>query len=506
MDKILLIDDEPDILRVLAMSLRADGYEVITAASGEAGLAAFDAHAPDIVLVDIKMPGMDGIEVLQEVKAKETLTEVIIITGHGDVDNAVEALKSGASDFINKPVKDATLAVALKRAAEKLAIRRQLRDHTRELEARVEAATRALKRQAQFQARLIRSSTDGIVATDQTLKIVIFNPAAETIFGYTREEVLRQMNLAEIYPPELAAEFQKGMVADGKRLEIAPRETAVVSRSGESIPVRLSGASLHEKGQVMGTVAFFQDLREIKQLERELLRRERMAAVGQTVAGVAHGIKNILHGLKGGRHLVDVGIARQDNDRLEKGWDMVKRNIDRTSDLAMDLLRYSKVRTPEPEPCRPNAIVEEVCELVMEAAQARDIAIVKELDSAVGTVTLDPHSLHSVLLNLMSNAVDACRDDSDTAKAFRVIVRTHREADDWLQFEIADNGMGMSAEVQEKLFTSFFSTKGHLGTGLGLMVTRKLVEEDGGTIAVASTPGEGTTVTVRLPYQPVDTD
>jgi two-component system NtrC family sensor kinase len=506
MNKLLLIDDEPDILRVLAMSLRADGYEVITAESGEAGLAAFEAQAPDIVLLDIKMPGMSGIDVLQAVKAKETLSEVIIITGHGDVDNAVEALKYGASDFINKPVRDATLAVALKRAVEKLAIRRQLQDHTRELEARVEAATRALKRQAQFQARLIRSSTDGIVATDQALRIVIFNPAAETIFGYTREEVVRQMKLAEIYPPELAAEFQKGMTADGERLEIAPRETTVVDRSGESIPVRLSGATLHEKGKMMGTVAFFQDLREIKQLERALLRRERLAAVGQTVAGVAHGIKNILHGLKGGRHLVDVGIARQDNDRLEKGWDMVGRNIDRTSDLVMDLLRYSKERTPEPEPCRPNEIAAEVGELVKEAAQVHDIAIVQELDPAIGTVTMDPHSLHSVLLNLMSNAVDACRDDPDTTKAFQITIRTCPAADGRLQFEITDNGMGMSAEVQEKLFTSFFSTKGHSGTGLGLMVTRKLIEEDGGTITVASTPGKGTTVTVRLPYQAVDTD
>ena len=116
MDKILLIDDEADILRVLAMSLRADGYEVLTAENGEAGLAVFDAQAPDIVLVDIRMPGIGGIEVLQEIKAKETLTEVIIITGHGDVDNAIEALKYGASDFMNKPVRDETLAIALARA------------------------------------------------------------------------------------------------------------------------------------------------------------------------------------------------------------------------------------------------------------------------------------------------------------------------------------------------------------------------------------------------------
>jgi len=502
MDKILLIDDEPDILRLLAMSLRADGYEVLTAASGEAGLAVFDAQAPDIILVDIKMPGINGIEVLQEIKAKATLSEVIIITGHGDIDNAVEALKYGASDFINKPVRDEALSVALQRAGEKLSIRRQLRDHTRDLEARVEAATRTLKRQARFQAKLIRSSNDGIVATDQDLRIVIFNPGAEKIFGYTRTEVLPDMLLADIYPPDLAAEFQKMMGAKEKPAEILPREAIVVSRSGEAIPVRFAGSTLTEKGRKMGTVAFFQDLREIKELEKEILRQERLAAIGQTVAGVAHGIKNILHGLKGGRHLVDVGIARGDNQRLQGGWDMVKRNIDRTSDLAMDLLRYSKERLPEPEPCRPNEIAREVCELVRESANAHAITLAIDLDPAIGMVAVDPHSLHSVLLNLMSNAVDACRDDPDTTKTKCVTIRTRHEADGGrLRFEIADNGMGMRAEVQAKLFTSFFSTKGHLGTGLGLMVTRKLVEEDGGSIEVDSTPGEGTTVTVRLPFE-----
>lgn len=504
MDKILLIDDEPDILRVLAMSLRADGYEVLTAESGEAGLAVFDAQAPDIVLVDIKMPGIGGIEVLQEIKAKETLTEVIIITGHGDVDNAVEALKYGASDFINKPVRDETLAVALQRAGEKLTIHRKLRDHTLELEAKVASATRKLKRQAQFQARLIRSSNDGIVATDKDLRIVIYNPAAEKIFGFQRSEVIQGRFLADIYPVELAAEFQNGMCASPECAEIRPRETTVTSQDGASIPVRFGGAILHEKGQKMGTVAFFQDLRPIKALEAALVRKERLAAIGQTVAGVAHGIKNILHGLKGGRHLVDVGIARDDNVRLQNGWDMVRRNIDRTSDLVMDLLRYSKERSPEREPCRPNEIVEEVCALVIEEARALDIALVKDLDPDVGTVIMDPHSLHSVLLNLMSNAVDACRDDDDGGKALQVTIRTRRETEALLRFTIEDNGIGMTADVQARLFTSFFSTKGHRGTGLGMMVTRKLIEEDNGSIEVESAPGKGTTVVVQLPCRPTD--
>ncbi|MBL0712817.1 MAG: response regulator [Desulfosarcina sp.] len=502
MYKILLIDDEPDILRVLAMSLRTDGYEVVTANSGEAGLAAFSEHVPDIVLVDIKMPGMDGIEVLQKVKSGDTASEVIIITGHGDVDNAVEALKYGASDFINKPVRDGTLAIAIKRAGEKLAIRRKLRDYTLNLEAKVEEATRALKRQAQFQAKLIRSSTEGIVASDRDLNIVIFNPGAEKIFGYARSDVVRKRMLSDIYPHDLAADFRNGMREGAQRAKMPRRETTVVAQTGESIPVRFFGSILHEKGKKMGTVAFFQDLREIKELEKELVHQERLAAIGQTIAGVAHGIKNILHGLKGGRHLVDIGIARDDTDRLQKGWDMVKRNIGRTSDLVMDLLEYSKERVSEYEPCRPNGIAEEVCELVRGKADTGGIAIVKEFDPAIGTVTMDPHSLHSALLNLMSNAVDACLDDPNSGKKPQVTFRTCRESEEMLRFDIRDNGIGMSAEVQARLFTSFFSTKGHRGTGLGLMVTRKLIEEDQGVIEVESRPGEGTTVSVRLPCRP----
>ena len=111
---------------------------------------------------------------------------------------------------------------------------------------------------------------------------------------------------------------------------------------------------------MVGTVAFFQDMREIKRLEKELLKSERLAAIGQTVSGLAHGIKNILHGLKGGSYLVDIGIQKNETEKLKKGWDMIKRNIGRTSNLAMDLLSYSKEREPELEACFPNEIAGDV--------------------------------------------------------------------------------------------------------------------------------------------------
>jgi len=499
--QILLIDDEPDILRVLARSLRADGYEVFTAGSGIDGITEFERVHAKIVLTDIKMPGMDGIEVLKRIKGMDADAEVIIITGHGDIGNAIEALHFGASDFINKPVRDDALTIALKRAEEKIDIRRRLKEYTHDLEGKIEIATRELRRRTNFLDKLIRSSNDGIVATDEHFQIVVFNPGAERIFGYMQEEIIHRRNLPELLSEELAGTVQRAMAAHRSFRELPWREASIASKSGERIPVMFSGSILYEGDQKLGAVAFFQDLREIKRLQRELVHSERLAAVGQTVAGLAHGIKNILHGLKGGSYLVDLGIAKKDDEKLGKGWEMIKRAIGRTSNLVMDLLSYSKERDPQFESCSPNEIAAEVCDLVRERAEQERTELISEFDASIGSVRMDPHTLHTVLLNLVSNAMDACLFDENTSKKWRVCVRTAAEPRNQIRFVVSDNGMGMNDEVKEKMFTSFYSTKGHRGTGLGLLVTHKLVEEHGGRIEVDTQLGIGTTVSVWLPFR-----
>ena len=501
MNKILLIDDEPDIVRVLGISLRADGYEVVPALSGAEGIEAFAKNKPEIVITDIKMPGMDGIEVLKKIKDLDPNTEVIIITGHGDIDNTIEALKYGASDFINKPVRDDALSIALKRAKEKLDIKRQLKEYTIDLEKKIDFATAELRRQTNFQIKLIRSSNDGIVATGRDLNIIIYNPGAESIFGYSQSEVIYKMSITELYPAELASKFRDTIAGDDDIRDFPWIETSIISKDGQTIPVRFSGTVLQEKDEEMGTVAFFQDLREIKRLERELVHSERLAAIGQTIAGLAHGIKNILHGLKGGSYLVDIGINKNDTDKLKKGWEMIKRNVGRTSNLVMDLLSYSKEREPEYEICRPNGIANDVCALLQDKALENKVEIIAELDDTIGDVSMDPDTIHESLLNLMSNAVDACLFDENTDKTWQVELKTTKEVGNIIKFEVSDNGAGMDKEVLKQLFTSFFSTKGHRGTGLGLMVTRKLIEEHDGTIEVNSRLGKGTVFTIRLPYR-----
>ncbi len=501
MNKILLIDDEEDILKVLSMSLTMDGYDVVTAANGKDGIDRFREISPQIVLTDIKMPGMDGLQVLRRIKELAPHVEVIIITGHGDIDSAIEALQYGASDFIHKPVKDEALTIALKRAEEKLQIRKQLQEYTEDLETMVKIATEEFERKSNFQAKLIRSSTDGIVATDEDWKILIFNPEAEKIFGYRRFEVVRKMDIRDMFPPQVNQFFSQKLKA-GHYMEDQPwTEVLVVSHSGKEIPVRFSGTILWEKKQMMGAVAFFQDLREIKRLEKELVDSERLAAIGQTVAGMAHCIKNILHGFKGGSYLMDVGIEKDNSDKLTKGWQMIQRNIKRTSDLVMDLLSYSKQREPECEECLPNEIAADVCDLMAPQSNDYGIKILRDFSEEIKSVLMDPRTIHRSLLNLVSNAIDACIFDENVQKEHWVEVTTVPENNGYIKFEVEDNGSGMSPEVKEKLFSSFFSTKGAKGTGLGLLVTSKLIEEHQGTIDVVSTEGQGTKFTFHLPFK-----
>jgi PAS domain S-box-containing protein len=538
MSKLLLIDDEEGIRKVFSISLKSDGYDVATAASGQQGIDLFQKEFFPIVLTDIKMPGMDGIEVLRRIKEINPEVEVIVITGHGDMESAIQSLHLGASDFITKPVSDQLLSIALKRAEERLKTKKTLNNYANDLWNMVKEKTEEIKRRYEFEDKLVQRSIDGIVATDKEENIIIFNPAAEEIFGYTVDEVKSAMNAGDFYPEGITQKISDVFAGkDRKASDIfVGDEASVIAKSGEAVPVRFSCAMLYEGGKPIGSVGFFQDLREIKRLEKELIKSERLAAIGQTVAGLAHGIKNILNGLKGGvyivntalkkgaaslaaenkidysnmsalpfqarslKRIIDINTERErQQKKMKTGWEMVERNIHKVSDLVLDLLSYSKEREPEYEKYNPNIIADEVCDLMESKAKEYDIDLIRDIDREMGEIYLDPKGIHSCLLNLVSNAIDACIFDLDTQKQWYVKVRTRRENESGAAFEVIDNGCGMGEETQSKLFAEFFSTKGTRGTGLGLLVTQKIVNEHGGTMDVVSQPGKGTTFTIRLP-------
>ncbi len=229
------------------------------------------------------------------------------------------------------------------------------------------------------------------------------------------------------------------------------------------------------------------------------LAAERLAAVGETTAALSHSIKNILQALRGGADVVEMGLKGSNLVQASKGWRIVERNLDKILNLTMNLLAYSKAREPQIELVNPRVLVDECVELVAQSANEKGVMIVADIDERHPAVPMDTSGMHQVIMNLLSNAMDAV---TPKEGLIRIECRYDEENRQSVT-EVIDNGVGIPPSMMRHMFELFHSTKGNRGTGLGLAVAKKIIEEHEGSISVRSTPGEGTTFTVRLPvYRP----
>jgi signal transduction histidine kinase len=373
--KVLLVDDEEDICDVLSISLSDLGYEVFTAQSGAEALKILRKVNPPIVLTDIRMPFMDGIELLREIKQEDPDTEVIMLTGHGDMHLAIKSLKLEATDFITKPVKDEVLEIALKRATERISLKRQLRDYTENL-----------------------------------------------------EELVREKSA-------------------------------------------------------------------------KLVEAERMAAAGETIAGLSHAIKNIAGGLEGGTFVLEKGIELDNKKYIHQGWEAVRFNFEKIKELSVDLLNYAKYAGLNHRLCDPNQPAREVVALMHPRAKEQGIELKVDLAPDLKAFFFDPDAIHHCLLNLVTNAMDATQSDDQAKAQKEVLIKSAKAEGLGVEYQVIDNGCGMRKEVKERIFSSFFSTKGATGTGIGLMMTKRIIDDHGGVIEFESDQGVGTRFIVRLPVR-----
>lgn len=269
----------------------------------------------------------------------------------------------------------------------------------------------------------------------------------------------------------------------------------VWSRGGQDVFVVINTSPItDEEGKIVAVMEMCTNVTELKMLQGEL------AVLGETVAGMSHSVKNVLSGLEGGVYVVDSGLDKGRDDRVRTGWDMVKRNVEKVSHLVKDILYASKERVPEYEKCDPAALLADVCDLFRAKAASQGITLMCDFDGISGTAVLDPSGVHNAVANLVSNAIAAC--PPSTEGKMHHVTLCGRMTDTLLVIEVTDDGVGMPEEVQQNLFRKFYSTKGAKGTGLGLVVTRKVVEEHGGTIDVKSGRGQGTTFSIRIPVHP----
>ncbi|WP_448382625.1 ATP-binding response regulator [Desulfosoma sp.] len=503
MRRILVVDDEESTRDLLSLTLQSDGYEVVCAEDGFCALELCHTHPPDIVVTDIKMPGMDGIELLRRLKHLNPDMEVIMITGHGQMELAIQALQLEASDFINKPISDKALSVALRRAEQKIWMREKLREYTENLECLLKQATDEIRKRYDFEHRLVHTSMDGIIVNDPEGNILIFSEGASRIYGYSREEAVCGLKVTALYPEGEARRVKKLIYSEeyGGPGRLINFETTARTKDGRLVPILLSAAVLYEGDQEVGTVGYFKDLTEVKDLQARLLEQARLAAIGEAMAEVAHGVKNILYGMKLGAYMVEKALGQCERERLEKGWLMVRKNMDRMARLSLEMLDYARGKSRRREPIAVNDVVEDVTRELESRALEEGVSLVRELEGDLPFIFGDPEAFHGCVLNLVVNAVESFGEESPVR---RVSVKTFVQGGRWVCVEVTDTGRGIPLEVQDKIFRPLFTTKGARGTGLGLAITQKIVNELGGMIEFQTTPGHGTTFTLRFPTAPSD--
>jgi signal transduction histidine kinase len=245
---------------------------------------------------------------------------------------------------------------------------------------------------------------------------------------------------------------------------------------------------------------------------KAMVQAEQLAAVGQTIASLSHHIKNILQGVRGGSYLIEMGMKDHakalSGDELDvaaaekavgimrKGWSIVDKNQERISALVMDMLTFSKEREPVPEPSNLNEVTSDVVELIKSRADEDQVELVWLPAPSMPTLMFDPEAMHRAILNVVTNAIDACLD----LEGGRVEVSTQYSNEERMaRVQVVDNGSGIEKDDLDKIFAAFVSRKGGRGTGLGLPVSQKILQEHGGRIRVESHPGRGSRFTLEFP-------
>jgi signal transduction histidine kinase len=245
----------------------------------------------------------------------------------------------------------------------------------------------------------------------------------------------------------------------------------------------------------------------IGELMGQKLQTERLATMGETVAMLSHSIKNILQGLRGGADVVEMGLRKDDLKVSRGGWPILKRNLDRIIGLTMNMLAYSRPRTLELELVKLAPMLDDCASLLAEQCRVRGVVLLIDADPEMPPVPLDAGQMHQAMMNLLSNAVEAvdARVGVVTVRAGFVPQRGQEgkvQARGEARVDVYDNGPGIPAEIQRRIFEPFFTTKGIRGTGLGLVVTKRIVEQHGGRVVLKSELGKGTTFSVILPVDP----
>ena len=477
--RVLIVDDDPQMLRTITDILRMNGYAPSGATTGSGGLelAAKMEHSPAIALVDLSLPDMDGIEVVARLHALSAMTQVVILTGNASVDSAVRALREQSYDYLIKPVQPDHLLATLERAGER-SYRRRAEEGMRESEERMR--------------QIFAHVSDALFIVDDSGIILDANPAATTLTGKSLDD-LRSTPLGDVLP-ELDSPVDD--MDDGH-----PRLTSLPAGTTGTRVLDIQSARF-APGVRVYTV---RDLTKQRQLEEELAQSRKMDAIGQLAGGVAHDFNNLLTVIMSYSSLLLGDIESTDPRRQDV--QEISDAAERAAALTGQLLAFSRKQVMHTRPISINGVITGV-EKMLRRLIGEDIELVTSLGDSLHLVNADPGQLEQVIINLAVNARDAMPNGGKLSIATSNAevppdsrrIGGSRSENGHVMLSVTDTGIGMTREIQQRVFEPFFTTKEQgKGTGLGLATVYGIVTQSGGEVHLHSQPNKGTTFRLFFP-------
>ena len=355
-----------------------------------------------------------------------------------------------------------------------------------------------------FNEDIIQNMTNGLVVVDETARVTVFNKAAATLLGYSATEVLGQSlcdaipgatELADVIETTLPHSLRSGQAPE--KVVMAARnplqsqdEVNVRHRDGNVLPLAVNASPLRDSnGMVTGVVCLFEDLSEAKAIEAERRRLDRLAALGEMSAVVAHEIRNPIAGIAAGVEYLSKNTPEGSSNRKDMA--MILGEIERVNRILEDILSVARPFQLKLSLQAAPDIMEHVLHRYQTSIEKKAIGVVRRYAPSLPRALVDRQRMEQAFTNLVFNAVEVMPAGGTLGISLN--------ADDcWLIITVSDSGPGISLDVQRRIFEPFFTTKAR-GTGLGLAVARRVIEEHGGTIEVSSEMGRGTRFTVQLP-------
>ncbi|HAH31447.1 MAG TPA: hypothetical protein DCL44_03930 [Elusimicrobia bacterium] len=520
--KILVVDDEPGIRDMLSYELCSHDYQVVTAVNGEEALEKVGKEKFDLVISDIKMPRMGGLEMLDAIKKVNPDIEVIMSTGYGTIETAVSAMKKGAYDFVQKPFNLDEILAIIEKALEKSELRALLGvyEASRNIFSLIKL-DELLPVMAGLSNRILKADDVSIMLMDHESRLAVAAAAGldddkrgktrlalgERVAGKVAQnqdpviidgpldkdprfsgiDSLRDIRSAIVFP----------LVMEGRLLGVLNANRTVREAPFTSADLRYASVLCSQIAQAIHNATLYRALdnkiREIQRIQSQLVESEKLAAVGKLAAGVAHEINNPLTGIIGFAELLlkSGELSYGQREDVQSILDQSQR----CRRIVQNLLQFSRRKKGNVETVNLGSLLEASLQLMKYDLLRSDITVEKHFPEDLPCVQGNAAQLEQVYLNLISNARQAMEGKKD---GLLKISASNEDGRIVLRFE--DNGCGIPPENLNKVFDPFFTTKAvGQGTGLGLSISYGIIQEHQGTLRVESQAGKGATFIISLP-------